>query len=196
MIFKKTLSISSLIIFIGLGFFSCSTIKLENKPKTNPVYVTNTNKMYLLPSGEMEASEDCLQLLNGSFGDRSFTLMLYFQADQSGLFLTLLNDFGTDMGNLSYDGEEVLFDSAVFPENLKAEYILLDIQNAYYKIQSLQSAYQAAGLIFEEEINDSGKIRRIKKGKKVIEEITFNSNSIKIDNYLRAYQYNLTKSEE
>jgi len=144
----------------------------------------------------MEGSQDCLQLLKGTFGEQSFTLMMYFQADQSGLFITLLNDFGTDMGSLTYDGGEVLFDSAVFPANLKAEYILLDIQNAYYKLEALQSLYQSSGLIFEEEFTDYGRVRRVKKGKKIVEEITINSNSIKIDNYLRGYQYNLTKAEE
>ena len=122
--------------------------------------------------------------------------MLYFQCDESGIFITLLNDFGTDMGNLSYDGEEVVFNSAVFPENLKAEYILLDIQNAYYKNQSLQNAYEQVGLTFEEEKTEEGIIRRVKNGKKIVEEITINLNSIKINNYLRGYQYNLTKAEE
>ena len=100
------------------------------------------------------------------------------------------------MGNLSYDGEEVVFNSAVFPENLKAEYILLDIQNAYYKNQSLQNAYEQVGLTFEEEKTEEGIIRRVKNGKKIVEEITINLNSIKINNYLRGYQYNLTKAEE
>ena len=145
---------------------------------------------------EIQEKQDCLQLLNGVFGDRNFTLMMYFQGDESGIFITLLNDFGTDMGNLSYDGEEVVFNSAVFPENLKAEYILLDIQNAYYKNQSLQNAYEQVGLTFEEEKTEEGIIRRVKNGKKIVEEITINLNSIKINNYLRGYQYNLTKAEE
>ena len=134
--------------------------------------------------------------MNGVFGDRNFTLMMYFQGDESGIFITLLNDFGTDMGNLSYDGEEVVFNSAVFTENLKTEYILLDIQNAYYKNQSLQNAYEQVGLTFEEEKTEEGIIRRVKNGKKIVEEITINLNSIKINNYLRGYQYNLTKAEE
>ncbi len=196
MIFRKAALLSSLIIFLSLGFIACSTTKVSSKPKTNPVYVTNTSKVYLLPTQELEENQDCLQLLNGVFGDKSFTLMMYFQADETGIFLTLLNDFGTDMGNLSYDGQEVIFDSAIFPENLKAEYILLDIQNAYYKSQSLKNVYEQVGLNFEEESTDEGKIRRVKNGKKIVEEITINSNSIKINNYLRGYQYNLTKAEE
>jgi len=196
MIFRKATLLSSLIIFLSLGLVACSTTKVSSKPKTNPVYVTNTSKVYLLPTQELEENQDCLQLLNGVFGDKNFTLMMYFQADETGIFLTLLNDFGTDMGNLSYDGQEVIFDSAIFPENLKAEYILLDIQNAYYKSQSLKNVYEQVGLNFEEESTDEGKIRRVKNGKKIVEEITINSNSIKINNYLRGYQYNLTKAEE
>ena len=196
MIFRKESFISFLILFLGFTFYSCASTKVSTKPKINPVYVTNTNKIYLLPTQEIQEKQDCLQLLNGVFGDRNFTLMMYFQGDESGIFITLLNDFGTDMGNLSYDGEEVVFNSAVFPENLKAEYILLDIQNAYYKSQSLQNAYEQVSLTFEEEKTEEGIIRRVKNGKKIVEEITINLNSIKINNYLRGYQYNLTKAEE
>lgn len=191
--FVKAFLSSFLLILL---FTSCASNKISTEKKINPVYVTNSNKVYLLPAEEMGGSEDCLQLLNGVFGETSFTLMIYFQADQKGIFMSLLNDFGTDMGTLSYDGEEVVFDSAVFPQNLKAEYILLDIQNAYYKSEALQKLYESSGLAFEEENLPENTIRRIKSGKKIVEEITINDNSIKIENYLRGYEYNLTRGEE
>lgn len=190
--FVKAFLSSFLLILV---FTSCASNKISTEKKINPVYVTNSNKVYLLPAEEMDGSEDCLQLLNGVFGETSFTLMIYFQADQKGIFMSLLNDFGTDMGTLSYDGEKVVFDSAVFPQNLKAEYILLDIQNAYYKSEALQKLYESSGLTFEEEKSENT-IRRIKNGKKIVEEITINDNSIKIENYLRGYEYNLTRGEE
>lgn len=172
----------------------CSTNKIAHT--TSPVYVTNTKTMYLLPLQHMDGEIDSYQLLNGQFGDTKFTLLCYMVCNVKEISIDLLNDFGTDMGNLQYDGNTVNFTSAVFPENLKAEYILLDIQNAYYKTEALQEVYRTAGLNFEEEIQGETVIRKIKNGKKIIELITKNGNSVKIQNSLRGYEYNLTEGEE
>lgn len=144
----------------------------------------------------MEGSQDNVQLLNGSFGEQTFGLIVYLQADSNGIFMSLLNDFGTDMGSLSYDGRQVDFQSSVFPANLKAEYILLDIQNAYYKKQNLEKLYNDVGLNFEEVVRNNKSVRRIMNKDKVIEEITITENFIKITNVLRGYEYNLSKGEE
>lgn len=173
---------------------SCTTTKTAHT--TNPVYVTNTKKVYLLPPEAMEGSQDNVQLLNGSFGEQTFGLIVYLQADSNGIFMSLLNDFGTDMGSLSYDGRQVDFQSSVFPANLKAEYILLDIQNTYYKKQNLEKLYNDVGLNFEEVVRNNKSVRRIMNKDKVIEEITITENFIKITNVLRGYEYNLSKGEE
>lgn len=190
--------ISYLIIsfLVLLTLVSCESTKMQKKPTTNPVYVTNTKTVYLLDPSNMDGVEDSYQLLNGTFGDTSFTLLCYFYSDENGIDISLLNDFGTDMGNLTYNGETVVFHSEVFPENLKAEYILLDIQNAYYTYDSLVKAYAAVGLKFEQEIKDDSIIRIVKNGNKIIEMITKNRNFIKIENHIRGYEYNLTAGEE
>ena len=187
-------SVFRILIFFVLFFTGCSTNKIQNN--TNPVYVTNTKTMTLLPLENMDGIKNSYQLLNGVFGENKFTLLCYIVCDTEKISIDLLNDFGTDMGNLYYDGNSVQFASAVFPENLKAEYILLDIQNAYYRADSVQAAYKASGLIFEEEIQNNTIIRKIKNGNKIIELITKNGNSVKIQNSLRGYEFNLTEGEE
>ena len=112
-----------------------------------------------------------------------------------------MNDFGTDMGNVSYDGERVIFNSAYFPKNLPGEYIICDIQNAFYDVAALEENYKSAGLIFEGtlilwETGTPEEIRKIYDGKKLIEEITNKDDTITIKNYLRGYEYKLTKLEE
>lgn len=190
----RNITVKSAFILILFTLVSCATNKTLHS--TAPVYITNTKTIYILPPSAMEAQVDSLQLLNGKFGDTGFSLFVYLQADENGLYMSLLNDFGTDMGSLSYDGSSVEFSSSVFPPQLKAEYIICDIQNAYYKAEQLEENYRTAGLIFEEEILDDCKIRRIKNGKKIIEQITINNNSIRIQNILRGYEYNLTEGEE
>ena len=144
---KYTLFALLLILLAG-----CKTNNINNSLK--PVYVTNTKPMNLLAPENADGEIDSYQLLNGKFGDQSFTLLCYITINTDGIDITLLNDFGTDMGNLNYNGSQVYFESAVFPENLPAEYILLDIQNAYYRKESLEKAYKMAGLTFEEENNE------------------------------------------
>ena len=183
-------------VILGLAvlslLISCKSTKVESAPPLRPVYITNTKKINLLAPSVAGQIFEGLQLLNGSFGASSFMLMSYTQIDAKGISLSLMNDFGADMGNVFYDGRQVIFDSAYFPKNLPGEYIICDIQNAYYDEAALQKNYKGAGLRFEAE-NDK---RKIYDGKKLIEEITILENTITIKNYLRGYEYNLTKLEE
>ena len=195
---RKTAPAVVLIFLLSL-LISCKSTKAESSLR--PVYITNTKKVNLLgPSAAVEVFEG-LQLLNGSFGDTGFSLMSYTQIDATGISLSLMNDFGTDMGNVFFDGTKVIFDSAYFPKALPGEYIICDIQNAYYDTAALQENYETAGLrleVWPATVDKAGvqEIRCIYDGKKLIEEITILENTITIKNYLRGYEYNLSKLEE
>lgn len=197
------------LILLSLFLISCKSTGVTKSSEKitvdglRPIYITNTKKVNLLqPSAAGQVFEG-LQLLNGSFGDTSFSLLSYTQIDKTGISLSLMNDFGTDMGNLFYDGAKVIFDSAYFPKALPGEYIICDVQNAYYDEAALRENYEKAGLEFEV-WNGSGynraagvsETRLIKDGKKLIEEISIKDNTVTIKNYLRGYEYQLTKLEE
>lgn len=214
--------------FFSLIFLSCTSVKKadadidgQTENLFRPVYITNSKKINLLMPAAADSAFEGLQLLNGSFGAYSFTLLSYTQIDSSGISLSLMNDFGTDMGNVFFDGQQVIFDSAYFPKALPGEYIICDIQNAYYDVNAVQKNLESAGLKFEvtneasgtaedsagadgiaadagtsADLPESCEIRKILDGKKVIEEITILKNTIKIKNYLRGYEYNLTLIEE
>ena len=210
------------LILFSMIFLSCTSVKkteAEGKAETlfRPVYITNSKKVNLLMPSHAAAVFEGLQLLNGSFGTSSFTLLSYTQIDSSGISLSLMNDFGTDMGNVFFDGQQVIFDSAYFPKALPGEYIICDIQNAYYDEGAVRKNLESAGLKFEVSreagsqaadfaggaelagVTDSADLieaRKILDRKKVIEEITILKNTIKIKNYLRGYEYNLTLIEE
>ena len=195
-------------LFLSLFLLSCKSTGAAKKTdeklsSLRPVYITNTKKVNLLPPAAAGGVFEGLQLLNGSFGGTSFNLLSYSQIDATAISLSLMNDFGTDMGNVFYDGAKVIFDSAYFPKNLPGEYIICDIQNAYYDEAALRENYEKAGLQFEV-WNGSGynraagvsETRLIKDGKKLIEEISIIDNTVTIKNYLRGYEYQLTKLEE
>ena len=106
----------------------------------------------MLSPENIQGNVDKVQLLQGSFGENSFTINSYLQADSNGIFLSLFNDLGSGMGDLNYDGNAVLFESSIFPKKLKAEYIIADLQFAYYKVEALQQALSLLGLDFSSEI--------------------------------------------
>lgn len=166
-----------------------------------PVYVTNSKKIFILAPEYSEKITDAVQLLEGSFGKTKFSLLSYTQIDKRAVSLSLFNDFGADMGNLSFDGESVTFNSAYFPSALPAEYIINDIQNAFYNFDALCLNYANSKLLFEEaevtgKMGKAVKARKIFDGNKLIEEIQFLENTVAIKNYLRGYEYNLTEVEE
>ena len=199
---------------ICLGVFSLLLIsclstlagkKVAEKRKTaeglRHIYVTNSKKIELLLPEYSSGVFEGLQSLSGTFGNKSFWLLSYTQIDSKGISLSLMNDFGGDMGNISYDGNQVIFDSAYFSKNLPGEYIICDIQNAFYDAAALEENYAAVGLTFEtlvvlRETGEPEEYRRIFDGKKLIEEIIIYNGSVSVENFLRGYEYKLTKVEE
>ena len=177
------------LLIITSALLALSCVSVKNAGGLKPVYITNSKKINLLSPSACSVNVDEVQLLTGSFGETSFSLISYTQIDENTISLALMNDFGTDMGSLFYDGNTASFDSAYFPQNLPAEYILADIQNAYYDAEKLSVIYSASHLIFESDTLQG--TRRIYDGKKLIEEITISQSSILIKNFLRGYSYTL-----
>lgn len=174
--------------FIPLLLISCASRKGAGA-SLNPVYVTNSKKVQLLQPAYMNGEIDNQQYLKMSFGDQSFNLLAYVFADQSSIDIQLFNDFGASMGNLFYDGFECTVDSALFPSNLKPEYIICDLQNAWYSFDALKENYAASKLTFTCEKTENGEIRKVMSGKKLIELIEITDADIRIKNYLRHYEY-------
>lgn len=179
-------------------FVSCASLR-HGGSKINPVYVTNTKQFNLLPPDDIQNPKNVQQFLSGTYGETEFGVLCYLDADENGIFLSLFNDFGTGLGNFSYDGERVLFESTVFPKNTKAEYIIADLQYAYYSADALKARFNEAGLDFvTDEIEVSGEFREVRKildGKKIIEEIEISNRNVKIRNFLRNYTYYLEEAE-
>ena len=98
-------------------------------------------------------------------------------------------------------GRKLFLILPISQKNLPGEYIICDIQNAFYDSTVLEENYKNAGLTFEcmltlWETGSSEENRKIYDGKKLIEEISNHDDTITIKNYLRGYEYKLTKAEE
>lgn len=178
------------ILFACVFFVSCASTSRLNK-----VYVTNSNKVDLLPTNAISRQIDEYQYFEGIFGEKSFSSLLYLQANQNEINILLLSDFGIEAGSIFYNGETANLESDFFPKNLKCEYIILDLQNAYADFSVLKNHYEKYKIDFEENSNSERTVRKIIKNSKIIEEIKIEQDKITIENHLRNYKYILTKSK-
>lgn len=200
-VMKKALLI--ILAFFIFVFAGCSTTKVISESNISPIYITDLKKFYLLPPAFIEKPVEKQQLLTATFGENSISLLSYLIADEKGIFLSLFNDFGTGMGNLSYDGMNVIFESAVFPKSLKAEYILADLQFAYYSVAEINKTLKTIGMYMEVEHQNGKETRTIYSNSilpmlnsKTIEVIEKSSNEVVIHNILRGYEYSLQEALE
>ena len=151
------------------------------------VYLTDTSRYIILPTGGIEKPIDMAQQISASFGDQNFFFIAWVKADESAIEMTLLNEMGANIGELSYTNESISFSSSVFPGSLKPEYIIADFQFCFYNTLLLSQALKSCGLVLE--IN--GTTRRIFKGKDLIYEIIKNNEAVILTNHLRGYSYTL-----
>jgi len=130
---------------------------------------------------------DSYQLVSASYGNRDYILNAWVKADEKGIEMTLMNELGANMGELSYHDGSVSFSSPAFPQSFKGEYVVADFQLCFYNASALSKALADCGLSFE----DTGSRRRIFHGKTVIIEIEKNQNTVRLVNHLRGYTYTL-----
>ena len=94
---------------------SCGSAKGAAGAKLNPVYVTDKATFQLLPTAAREKDIDAVQHITATFGARAFESDCLLIADGDVLSLTMLNEFGTTVGELNYNNDLVVFNTALFP---------------------------------------------------------------------------------
>lgn len=193
---KHFLLISAIVLSLVLE--SCASSRnAEEEVHLNKVYVTNTTKVPLLPVSAIKEELDLFQIFEGKFGHKSFpNTMLNLQSDSEGIVILMLNDLGIEIGSIEYNGKSCVMNSSFFPKNLKAEYIVLDLQNAYADAEELKAHYKNYNLDFDETsamVNgQEAKVRTICKDGNIIEQIVLQNSNVEIKNKLRDYTYKLS----
>ena len=199
---KKLLFLLSMFSSLITFFTGCQSSPKIQGSKTEPVYITNSKKLYLLSPKEISSPFEKQIMFEGEFQKNSFSILSYLQATEQELYINIFTDFGTSLGEIIYNGTEIVFDSAIFPKNLKPEYIISDIQFAYYNFDAVKNALNKIqiGFFNESSNSNSTQIFTIRNGLKttspLIEKITHSGNIITIENFLRGYKYILTEAQD
>ncbi len=180
--------LSVIVLLTTLLISGCATTKVDI-PELNKVFVTNSKRVDLLPVSAMIKSIDECSYFEGAFRDKTFSALAYITADNTGITLLLLNEFGIEIGSVIYNGTTAQLDSQLFSKKAKCEYLLLDIQNIYCDAQRLKEHYSKYGINFSYCDTE----RTICKNKKVIEKIQYSDDKIVLTNFIRNYSYTLIK---
>jgi hypothetical protein len=180
----------SILLFLLLGgvlvcFCSCvpGTKAKEEKPMAPHAWLTDSSKYILLLPEAIEQPLDMPQLVTASYRGRDYSLNAWVKADPAGLNITMINELGANMGELSYRNGAASFSSPVFFLPFKPEYIVADFQLCFYRAPALRQALEDCGLSLEDTENG----RRILQNKTVIIEIEKGRNVVKLINHLRGY---------
>ena len=182
----KFLNCTKITIILSLCLYSCASTAAVRE--TRPfVYLTDSAKYVLLPPEDIEYTMDTAQHISASYGNQKYFLNAWIQADEAGMDMSLFNELGANMGELSYRGGAVSFSSPVFPKTLKPEYIVADFQLCFYNAPALKQALNDCGLFLEH--TEAG--RRVLSKDAVVIEIEKSSGSVRLVNHLRGYMYTL-----
>jgi hypothetical protein len=169
-----------------------------DEPATPYIWLTDNSRYILLPTGDIEYPLDSHQLISASYQGKDYVLNAWVKADTAELNMTIINELGANMGELSYRNGAASFSSPVLSLPFKPEYIIADFQFCFYQARALFQSLKYGGLSFEEiktnRFEDTWTVRHILLGdhKTVIIRIEKKSrNVIELVNHLRGYAYTL-----
>lgn len=182
---KKISVISLFLLFVVTSCSSTRTLR--------PVYITNEKTISLLDLNCVGEPIDSYQLMTGSFeGHKEFTAEVLLQANEDILALVLMTTTGQTIAEITYDGVMTTFNSSFIPANaFKAEYVLADIQLAFYDLKEVERELYESGLVFKYGEDDNGTFREIYDGEELIWRCNTASSHISVINFLRKYNYEM-----
>ena len=182
---KKISVISLFLLFV---FTSCSSTRT-----IRPVYLTNEKTISLLDLDCVGEPIDSYQLMTGSFeGHEEFTAEVLLQANENILALIMMTTTGQTIAEITYDGVMTTFESSFIPANaFKAEYVLADIQLAFYNEKEVEKELYESDLIFKYGEDNNGTFREIYDEGELIWRCNSTVSHISVINFLRKYNYEM-----
>ena len=188
---------SALTLSILLTLASCAgSPAARGGAPDGAVYLTNRTAFGFLDTGGIEAPMDMLQRLDGAYGEREFSFMIYVLADRARVEMIVLNDLGSEMARIVYADGEVTSSGLVTKAGLSPNYILADFQLAWYREDAVSAGLAASGLTCADRREGDLTVREINDGDETIIRIEKRAESLNFRNILRGYSYTITYGDQ
>lgn len=186
----KTLKFLSLFIFLLTLLLSCRTVGTANEI-SNPVYITDENKVSLLPVSLYTENREILQFIEGNYGGTEYLMQTLLILNSEEISISAYSPMGNSIYNLEYKNGEAVYEALTDVPVSSALYMLADIQFCYYPEENLKKMIESSGLTFKVIDSDEGWIRTILKGNEPIITIKRNGGILEYENHLRRYSYRI-----
>jgi hypothetical protein len=175
--------------------WACAGIKAQ-AGGPDPVYITDEKAFHLLPPSALGGTRSVHQIIEGSYGERSYSFEAFVQADHHDITMIALTPFGSGLYEIIFDGSTVFFQSGVTPAGTKPAYLVADFQFCYFPADQLAASANRTGLTFRETATPDGWHRQIMDGNRVIIDITRTGSTLVFTNRLRSYGYSIRELSE
>ena len=169
-------------------FVSCKSVR-----ESRPVYITDENTITLLPPSAAGASFETSQLLTGSFsGHEGFSGQAFLVVDERRLDLMMMTTTGQTICTILWDGENLCFSSPfIQASKIKAEYIVADMQMAFYDHNEVGKLISSSGLLFRFSSGGNTEERMVYRESELVWSMVKDGNMISVVNHLRNYRYDI-----
>ena len=192
-------------MFLPLGgvlvcFCACVSGTKAEEPATPYVWLTNKSRHILLPTESIERPMDDTLLVSASYQGKDYFFYAWVKADSEEVNMTITNEQGENMGELSYRNGSVSFSPPAFFLPFKPEYIIADFQFCFYRLGRLYSSLKYSGFLFNEfgtnrfEDPYTWTVRSILSWDQKTKIITIEKkrrNVLEVVNHVRGYTYTL-----
>ena len=189
------ITLSALTALSGCSTRNIEGAGIDSSPESaeGMVFLADTAPVELLSPEFIERPMDELQRVISQFGDREYAMNAYLMADVSGIRMIGMGDMGQELFELEFSSDLISLTGMAVLSGVSPEYIVMDLQLAYYQFSALEERLRASGLSFEQTEAGSVRKRYIRYQGTDIIEITMNENELKLINHLREYEYSITR---
>jgi hypothetical protein len=188
----KNRRLSALLFGCGIFLTACASTPAAHQT----VWLTDTVRVPLwLPSALAATLEQTAQI-EGHYGQQTYRFVTLTKADAQRVEMVFLNDFGTEVFSLSWDGQAVVTSSSFALPGLKAEYLIMDWQLVFLPVPVIADRLAPYGLSFSAQTQAGRTERDLNQGSRLLVKIVTENGLISYDNLLRGYGYTIRRQAE
>ncbi len=111
-----------------------------------PVYLSKTATFALISPNEWAPTLESQTLMQATYASKNYTFQFVLSMTTSNITVLGLTDTGQELFRLGYEQDHLSFSSLIPKNRLKPEYLLADIELAYFPIEILNDRLHASGL--------------------------------------------------